>query len=862
MKKILLTLLIVFCYNTISKAQESQDPSLSVGLESLTFGKGTIDVDALRKVLIRKQNELKREGLKRFVFKKLPDYHYTTKLFLQNSITTLIDENNQNIIEKELLELSTNYSLILGFANIYEQIYYQKNKDSITTVYFDSIKPKMSKELKKQFLIDIVGTSLSNNKLLKSRGFFDFDSKIDYSASKFYNEKFKSDKIDKKVRKNDSIVIVELKKSIDKVVTSYLSSFKYVKNILKNKDYSKLKNIKDLYLRESKTVFNNQNNLFKQLAKHNKDSKFINALEVSVKISQVLSQIDLYNEKFNELKKSTINKSITDLEKIENYTGNYQDYLRLNLESTKKIVENYHDYLPDLKIKVDSIYFLIKEINKKTTDTIQNKNILSKLKAKVEVFKNLYEEEFTFKDKLKTYYPLITSQLQEIRKNDSITFEIAALYNEKVQKKIEEFKLKSFANKLDSINTSAIDTFKIAFNKYQENLKEIALKDLSFLKQIMGNVSKEILSENFNDNDTLFLKNNVDFFTDLYIKTKKLSEKEELNIDDVLYFEEDVLPKLIKAKLFVTDRANDSIMDKMIKATDGIIPLMKYYLTPKELNHLELNQDVITFFEFISNIDRLDKANTFSFILQLLDESHNFIVSTFEYEENDNDKKNKDKIDKEKKSNLMEFRRIYEKLLNGIEKYTIVNSEKEIIEIDVISFLNTFVEQYNKENEYGKHSIYFTIGISQNILLKKYKYETDGATDYISSIGFASEKLGYKLKIKSFKNKSGYTDNMARSIINTDDLKNQPNPFINQWYVTVYGSGLLYKIANLTTNQNFDFSHVGFATGLRFYNSLDLNFSIGFPFIENQNFGNNAFLGVSMDIPIGEYISAIGTGKQ
>lgn len=838
MKRILLTLVIVFFYNTKHTAQESQDPSLSVGLESLTFGKGTIDVDALRKVLVRKQNELKREGLKRFVFKKLPKYHYTTKLFLQNSITTLIDEKNQNIIEKELLELSTNYSLILGFANIYEQIYYKEKKDAIITKYYDSIKPDITKEEKKQFLIDIIGTSLSNNKLLKSRGFYDFDSKIDYTASQFYKDKFKSIK-NAEVRKNDSIVLIDLKKSIDTIVTSYLNSYKYVNNILKNKNYTKLKNIKNLYLNESKTILNKKDNIFIEFAKHNKDSKFIDALEVSVKISQVLSQIDLYNEKFSELENSTLNRSISIIKENEN-----ENNLRSNLERTKKIVENYNNHLPYLKNKVDTIYSLIREINKKTIDTIQNKKVLSPLKAQVEKFKNLYTEKFTFKEELKTYYDSIRSQLQEIRK-DSITYDIAVNYDNNVKAKINEFKLDSFAIKLNPINTTAIDTFKKEFNVYQEKLKDLAIKDLSFLKQIMGEVSREILSKNFNENDTLFLQNNVDFFTDLYIKTKKLSEKDKLKIDDVLYFEEEVLPKLIKAKLFVTDSANDAIIDKIIKDTEGIIPLMKYYLTPKELNHLELNQDIISFFEFISNIDRLDKANTFSFILQLLDESHNFIVTTMD---------NKD-------GNMPQFRKIYEKLLNGIEKYTIVNSEKEIIEIDILSFLNTFIEQYNKENKYGRHSIYFTIGISQNILLKKYKYESDGVTDYISSIGFASEKLGYKFKIKSFKN-SDYTDNMARSIINTEDLKNQPNPFINEWYLTVYGSGLLYKIANLTTNQNFDFSHVGFATGLRFYNSLDINFSIGFPFIENQNFGNNAFLGISMDIPIGEYISAIGTGKQ
>jgi len=63
MKKLLLIVCVCFSFLSLN-SQENEDPSLSVGLESLTLGKGTIDVDALRKIIVRKQNELKREGLK------------------------------------------------------------------------------------------------------------------------------------------------------------------------------------------------------------------------------------------------------------------------------------------------------------------------------------------------------------------------------------------------------------------------------------------------------------------------------------------------------------------------------------------------------------------------------------------------------------------------------------------------------------------------------------------------------------------------------------------------------------------------------------------------------------------------------
>ena len=74
----------------------------------------------------------------------------------------------------------------------------------------------------------------------------------------------------------------------------------------------------------------------------------------------------------------------------------------------------------------------------------------------------------------------------------------------------------------------------------------------------------------------------------------------------------------------------------------------------------------------------------------------------------------------------------------------------------------------------------------------------------------------------------------------------------------IYGSGLLYSLANTSTNENFDFTHVGIGTGLRFYNSLDVNFTLGFPFVQDRDFGSDVFVGFGFDIPLGEYLEKIG----
>ena len=109
------------------------------------------------------------------------------------------------------------------------------------------------------------------------------------------------------------------------------------------------------------------------------------------------------------------------------------------------------------------------------------------------------------------------------------------------------------------------------------------------------------------------------------------------------------------------------------------------------------------------------------------------------------------------------------------------------------------------------------------------------------------------MKFHDLKKFSGY-----ENVIKDDIYLNKRAPFVNELYGIIYGSGLLYSLANTSTNENFDFPHVGLGVGLRFYNSLDLNLTLGFPFVKGSNFGDNAFWGIGLDIPLGEYLERLG----
>lgn len=248
-------------------------------------------------------------------------------------------------------------------------------------------------------------------------------------------------------------------------------------------------------------------------------------------------------------------------------------------------------------------------------------------------------------------------------------------------------------------------------------------------------------------------------------------------------------------------------------------------------------------FEFISNLDNLDKAQTYESIINLLREYSHIVEGQLP-----NSK----------------FKEGYIIFINGMKKYTLINSspENQYVEIDIVSFLNDLQQFYNRNNP-SRFSLYLTLGLNENFFFKDFTFPDDGSEaenpdnpkkpETIKTIGFASEKIGVKYKIYDFKKYRGY-----ENVIKDDVYLNKRAPFINEFYTILYGSGLLYTLANTSTDQNFDFPHVGAGVGLRFYNALDFNVILGFPFVKDRNFGKDGFIGIGLDIPLGEYLEKVG----
>jgi len=118
---ILLALLII-CTLSLGYAQYTP-PTLSGGIDNMIYSKGTIDVELLSALIISKQEELKKETIKRFI---LNDLNEGSSLvfynFLSQILYVVLHENNKYVITKEITERVVNLAMVYSFIEFYLQV--------------------------------------------------------------------------------------------------------------------------------------------------------------------------------------------------------------------------------------------------------------------------------------------------------------------------------------------------------------------------------------------------------------------------------------------------------------------------------------------------------------------------------------------------------------------------------------------------------------------------------------------------------------------------------------------------------------------------------------------------------------------
>lgn len=936
MKKTILVFFLLF--GMMSYSQENA--TLGIGLESLTFNKGTIDVEVLTKIIMKKQKELKNEALKRFMFKMFPESDYTTRFYVQNCLNILLNEKNPQVIEKEILELTTNYAVALGVTQAvvkmdnaifkphkvvngktelskknkhvdHQRIMSEIDNNEVIKTYHTTIKEihKANKEIdslfelykkakknkesinkskkdvenkikaqenlekklnkiKRKLLrnnvnpndtielyensneltfgekLDFISLTLSENVLLRKKGFF--KNKIDYREEQGYF-----------FTKEDDETIIN---TINEKINPYIENYDIIKNFIETTGIKDFKNINDALT----------NAYLNQLDLDIEFGSFITNGPLNDNLKSELEQLkSVLQLKSDYIKLSALKGTIImdDISKIKTISSIPLLEEINTLEDTKSLpvfnpLEQLKKSLDDVKKSYDDV--------KKLNNTIENYNQTLKNIASINLFKtlqpdNLHPIVITAKDKMVPEKDL-TIKMDEIKKEIENIYKIKAIVTPNPAD--QNSKIKEINNTISRINSTLkalnddLKTIKINFivnDDFKENIRSLdglkiieitTLLDLQ-IDDVQKNISKSsvfftvfidhLLKKIENDSvipnlttqkEVIYNKELSELIATVYERLSYFKTTNNYTISDINYLEKDLLPKLVGLK-YNDQTANQTFYNSLISGIKNLTPLLKIrILTTKNLNiSIENYSELISLFEFIGNLDKLDRAQTYASIVDLIQKNSEAITQVLPDGE---------------------FKESYKLFINGVKKYTLINpnAEKEYVEIDVVSFLNDLQQYYDRKNP-SKFSLYLTVGLNQNVFVNKFKLpESD---EVLNNIGFASEKLGVKLKLHDFRKVRGY-----ENVIKSDVYLNQRAPFINEWFVTAYGSGLLYSLANTTTNTNFNFPHFGVSTGFRFYNALDFNVMLGLPFVKNEKFGNNGFIGIAFDIPLGEYLEALG----
>lgn len=154
---------------------------------------------------------------------------------------------------------------------------------------------------------------------------------------------------------------------------------------------------------------------------------------------------------------------------------------------------------------------------------------------------------------------------------------------------------------------------------------------------------------------------------------------------------------------------------------------------------------------------------------------------------------------------------------------------------------------------------YFIIGLNHAIFTgDDVTILDDDASNSLTDVSFVGEKLGLKFVLADWKYKRShaplewykYRGNYIRY------RAPQPEPLINDFYLHLFGSGILYNVVNLKSKDNFDFAIIGAGLGITFFNDMELNISYSIPIIENSLSSENSMINLGFDIPIFEYITA------
>ena len=363
-------------------------------------------------------------------------------------------------------------------------------------------------------------------------------------------------------------------------------------------------------------------------------------------------------------------------------------------------------------------------------------------------------------------------------------------------------------------------------------------KDPKTITEDIGKIS-ELINKSTQQKDAELLKNISDVLFAFMDFEKRSSDT--VRVEDLYYLEEKTRPLVVKlvteygldaSYIMLVDKYRSDILTRLLKEIMSKLANKKSSII-KELNAV----DYRAFVEILTHIFELDRSTTYEEYLKTL----RSVAGIFD----DNN-----------------VSRLVFTLTDFLEKFTILDKEKNAISVNVEEIILQLYNKYEARVQNNRVNFYFSIGLNQTFGIdydKGYELQSDSTT--LKSLAFAAEKIGVKVKFRDWRRIRSYEYGESYGPLQTQIKRtNTRKPIVNDVYWLVYGSGILYNITNTTTGKDFTYPIIGTGLGVAFYNSLDLNLFVNFPLVSDESFGESLqrrqLYGFSFDIKIGEYITA------
>lgn len=240
--------------------------------------------------------------------------------------------------------------------------------------------------------------------------------------------------------------------------------------------------------------------------------------------------------------------------------------------------------------------------------------------------------------------------------------------------------------------------------------------------------------------------------------------------------------------------------------------------------------------EILQVIDELDKAQSYETLLTALISNLPVFINT-------------------------ENQRLAALLMQYLQDLSTFDSAENVVEIDVEELILKWYEYAAPLLPNKNVKFYFGIGLNQSVYVDRFPEEKEK----VKSLGFATEKIGLSVDLINFQKKrltnSGFTRNIkAHHCLFAGNSIKTEKTLVTAWNLKGYAGGLLYNVLNLSTEHTMDGVILGVATGLRFFNNLELNLNYSLLYGSGVNFPfgdvSTSFWTVSFDVPIVDYISA------